>query len=818
MNKELLNIICQLEDKHDETQSFVLLTDLTITPSTENLIIENTDIFFMASRSRLLLVHWVIEEVREIFEKANFESLEISNEVYEKLRTVFNTKAFNRTRLLQLFKCENSKTILNYEQFLKIESDLIDKYNSFVTNDMKLSKINHVYILPKNNTVDYKKEISEFLKKPRQEELISLRAKGLTLDEVGERFDITRERARQIEIKPKALIERWLEDNHEALLKDLGKNIIINPKKANTYFGTNIWEIIKYTIMSNRNKISNWYYIKELNTIAYSKNNQFYKDMIDLVKDACCKNKEISDLLTTIHECGYNFVDESILKEFVKHSSYKLYGTKLFAGKLSIGDSIVVAAETEYSNGVNIGDKKELAKFADYLNKTFELDVKVNRALTARIQDVLIMSGNAIYKSPKFILSTKELDDVINTYIANMSDDRTTYQSLFEELPNDLLNKHGIYNHSGLHGYIKKHEDDLNVISLRYYVCKKNTEELLSKGFFVKLANWLLDKKCPVKMDEILKEFPDWTNMYPKYAMIYFPEIVQWDKQTYYNIKSINLTDEELNLLDNLIKELTQNELKYTNIYILYNKAKTQLGGLLESKKIDNENKLYQVIKYYLQNKNIVFSKPHILKDRTNITDYSTEDLINEVIGRKDIVSKTWLKINVYKYYGERNSSLSLAFHKVLKDYLRLDEDKYVKSSRVKFNKNEIQEINNFIIKNMQDGKYVIPSKITFADLPQCSYKWSSWLLCDIIKKYNMSFKVLNRKKNAIFNTMIIVKDTDTNFNSREDIFEYCLQKDFKNKPSDEELLKYTKSLGIYPSNVSLEDIEESVNNAFKKN
>ena len=80
------------------------------------------------------------------------------------------------------------------------------------------------------------------------------------------------------------------------------------------------------------------------------------------------------------------------------------------------------------------------------------------------------------------------------------------------------------------------YEKELDLISLRYYICKKETKELQSKGFFAKFADYLLEKKVPVEIDEILSNFDGWSEMYLKYSMLYFPEIVQWSKNTYFNL------------------------------------------------------------------------------------------------------------------------------------------------------------------------------------------------------------------------------------------------------------------------------------------
>lgn len=810
-NESIINIINALEQKYNS--SFIPISDITSSPTEIEYILSNKKIFFSASKSRIILTHWLCEKIREIYQKVQYSPLDMSNEVYEELRKSFNTKAFNKIEYLKLFGCEK-KHILEYENFEKIETDLITEYNNIVPNDMKLSTINHVFVINKEKEINLKNELKEFLKKDKQEKVLYWRASGMTLDAIGEKLQITRERARQIEIKPKALIERWMDNRGNEIINQLNGNILVDPKEAEKFFGNTYWQILKYTASNHKNKFSNWYYIKELDTICYSSN--LYDDIQECLKTAAKNKNTLSQTVELIQEKGYDFMSTAILEKFCSNSEFYIYNNIVYNRKLNIGKSILIAAETDYKNGINIGNKEELKQFAEYLNKNFGLHVKPNRALTARIQDVLVMSDSTLYKSNKYITNNNELDESIKKYMSSISDDRTTYQQLFDNMPKDLMKKAGITNYSGLHGYVKKHEEMLDIISLRYYVCKKDTEELLSKGFFFKLSTWLKEQNKPVETKEILKEFDGWTTMYPKYAMLYYPEIVQWSKDTFINLDIIKFSEKDIKTTDSILTDCLNNSLKYTNIYIVYKKMKNVIPKFFESNKIKDESQLYHILKYYFRNDNkYVFTKPHILSSELGLTEFTTEDLLNLIIGTGDSVTKSEITDGINKYYGGKNSSLALALQKVIKDFIRIEPNKYYRKSKIKLSKKDIAKIELFVEQNLIDNKYLVPEKITdFSSLPKTSFKWNSWALCEIINMYSNKYKVLIKRNNIMQNTMVIVT-IDSGFNTKEQLLDYILHNKYTGNHSEEEVSKFVKDLGIYSSNFNINTIKEEINFEF---
>lgn len=815
MKKELIfNIISSLENKYQDGPSFIPISDICASNEEIEFILNEKQIFFSSSKSRFILVHWICEKIRSLYETVNYEPLDMHNEVYEELRKHFNTKAFNKAEYLKLFQCEK-KRLLPYDEFEKYETAFIEAYNEVVPNDMKLSTIHHIFVIKKDNNIDLKSELKELLNKSRQEDILYSRAIGLTLDVVGEKFNITRERARQIEMKPKALIERWMDNRHNEIIAATGGNIMVNPEKALKFFNEKEWAIIKYCACSKK-KFSNWHYIKELDTICYSKDNKFYNEFLNAIDSSIDNNNTVNQVVQDLIDKGYDFMNENILKTFCENSEYCIYNEKIYAKKLNIGKSILAAAEDAYKDGINIGDKKQLKAFANYLNKTYGLNVKPNRALTARIQDILVMSDKTIYKSAKFIDNMDNVNTMIKEYMDNLPEDRTTYKLMYENMDKDVLAKSGIVSYNGLHGYIKKNEESLGIISLRYYVCKKNTTNLLSKAYFQKMADWLLELGRPATTEEIINHFEGWSKLYPKYAMLYFPEIVQWEKNTFINLNIIKVSDEQKKTFEKLVKKALDNDLKYTNSYMVMKMVEDK--DFLANNGIDDESKFFHVLKYTLKdNKEIVFSKPHIVSSELGVEDFTTDDFLDALIGTKSVFSKKYLSDGIKKYYGEKNSSLALALQNTMKKFIRISPDKYFRRARVYLNKTDAATVKKFIEDHLIDGVYLIPDKISqkeYDKLPHMQYGWNSWSICELIKIYFPEYQVLNKRNNIMQNTMVVTT-VDSGLDTKEKVLQYILDNNYTGNKDIDSVIRFTRNLGIFSVTFCKKDLMEAVNFEF---
>jgi hypothetical protein len=543
MKKELAKIISIFENHYSQNKTYMLLHQTSIsnefTYEEINMIFNNPSIFFAASKSRIVLVHWICKYVREVFEKYEFSDIEIPTETYEIIRNNFNTKAFNRNDFCKLFNCEK-KSLLSYDEFIELEQFYIDEYNKNVSKENKLSSLTHISIKKTPTKPNLSKEFLDFIKDEKTKRILLLRKSGKTLDEVGTEMKLTRERVRQIESKPKMLIARWMNANIKELEESLCQNKIIDDKKAAKLFTADGLEILKY-VFKTTNESTSWSYIEPLNIIICDENHNFVNYLKELVEQF--KEKEFdleNDFLSKIYEKNYTFFTKEYAAKFLEANNFNVFNNEVHYGKMTIAKAVVLAAQTISSGNVKITNKKSLQEFADYINENYGLNVKADRALSTRIQDILVMVDKATYSAPDNIKISDKIIKNICKYVKEMKNDRISYSALYNIFEKDLKNT-SITNHYALHGALRFYEQENDYMCLRYYICKQEVSNIQSKSYFEKLPK-LLKEKGILNSNQIKAEIPEWNDMYIKYAIIYYPEVVRWDDDTFINLDTIKIS------------------------------------------------------------------------------------------------------------------------------------------------------------------------------------------------------------------------------------------------------------------------------------
>lgn len=815
MNKDLDTVISLFEKNYKKSKTYISLqqdkTFKQLSSEELSLIMQNSLIFFQASKSRIVLVHWICKYVREIFEKYDFSDIDIPTETYETVREKFGTKAFNRTEFCKLFNCDKNTT-LSYEDFIELEQKYITEYNSVVEEKNKLSSITHIAIKKKVQKPNLIKEYNDIIKDDKQKKVLLLRGQGKTLDEVGSEIKVTRERVRQIEMKPKTAICKWANINAIELKETLCDNDIVNNKKLEKLLGKDNVDIIKYAISTTNIENNVWFYIKTLDTVIYDEKSEFIDLLnakVEEIKDS--GDKSLTDFINIFKEAGYDFFAENIVEDYLKSNNLNIFDNKIHFGKMTIAKAVALVSSQLPDKKIRITNKKELEEFAKLINQNYDLGVKAGRALSTRIQDILVMVDKATYSPVESIVISDDLINKITEYVQEMESDRISYSALYDIFEEELVTETNIDNQYGLHGILKHYEESKDYLCLRYYICKKEISNVKSKSYFEKLAI-ILKENGPMTIDEIIKKIPEWNNMYIKYATIYYPEIVQWNTTTYINLATVKMSEKEKATITEIVETSLDNKYKYTSSYIIYNKITKQLPEFVKNNNITDEKQLYYIIQYMFSDK-YKFRKPHILNNSDITESFTTDDLVKLITGKGKVLDKKELIENLTTYYGPKNSSLSLSLQRVLSDYVRIGQNQYVLKTRINLSEKDVKVISEQLNRFSIQGKVIIAGNITdFSEFPKIDFKWNAWLLCGIIDKYDFKYKKVLGANNSSQHSIVPIVKSDSTFKDKNDVIDWLLENDFKQEKTEENIYNYIKSLGIYYTNLTKEEILKKTN------
>lgn len=794
----IANIIAMLEEEYKTNGTFVSVHD-KIGKNYKEVMDEEPEIFYFASKSRVVLITWICDIIKKMFAKSGYSEINLAVDGYEEIRTSLNTRAFNRNTLCELFGCSKSRPMLSFSSFIKYEEKYFEKYNDYSIKKIKPRKAEDKAVM-----MDINAELRKILSDTREKEVLLDRCHGFTLDNIGKKLDVTRERARQIEFRPREKIRKWMDARATDFVNDICDDKVVVDSKAIKFFEKENWEILKYCITSDKEKYM-WTYIKCLDIIIFDQNNNFE----NLIEDGIKENIMTTDLIEIMQDNGFTFFNLDIAHKYLNSKNYHIYEDAMYTGKMTIGKASLLVAKKHFPNGIQMTDRKAMEQFSELLNQNYGLDTTPSRALEARMQDVLVMCEKATYCAPSNLnLDMGEVFGVIYQILNSFGEERITYSALFNSNRN-ILCPIGITNEYILHGILKKYEEQLGLFCMKYYVCKSDVNKVLSKEYFAPFNQWMLEQGKPVYENAIIAAFPGWNLKTIRCAMGYYNNIVAWDDNYFFNLDSIILEDDTIQQFTNLLQTLTSNEYKYTSSYILYREAKKICPDFIKKYNIRNEKQFYYIIQYMFKRK-YVFRRPHISSDLSLIT-FSTEYLVSIIAKNDAEINKQEVTNKLIECFGEKNSSLNLALQKHLTNYIRTGAHTYYRKDKISLTKSCADQILAFINKNMIKNEICILNGIKdFSELPVINCKWNAWVLSEVIDLFNVKVKKIERKNTPSQSSMAIVVREDSELQTKDEVFKWLIANDY-DPNIDKSEFQYAKKIGIFHTNLTSEEVNKKL-------
>ncbi len=584
-------------------------------------------------------------------------------------------------------------------------------------------------------------EITAILSNAKNKEVLLLRRQGRTLDDIGLILGVTRERIRQIEIKPRDFLSQWMVNNKDILLSELCRNNIMIDKKAASVMGRDYFEIMKYIVETEIIEKKIWFYVKELDIIIYDETGRY----LDVKESVLSKIKsEGGDIRTSVinimRAYGYNFLTLENTEEYLNQNGFVTYNGKVMYGKMTIAKAIILAVMDYPGGKIRITNDKDLEQFAAILNNVYGLNVKPNRALSTRIQDILVMIDKAAYASiDKFHIEKETLDTIANA-IETLKEAKISYSALYERFEKLLSQTSNITNEYMLHGILKYYEENYNYSCLRCYVSHGVEEQTRSAEYFKQLPELLLENGVMTEK-EIIKEIPDWNKNYVKYAMTYFKEVVQWDTRKYFNMNYIKPEQEDLNTMKSILDELTSNSYNYCSSYSIYEKTVKEHPELLKKYGLETDKHVFYFCQYFITD-GFKYRRPHIKKATDMEESFTTDSLLKEILGNRKIINKKEAIQEATEVYGSKNSSLSLSMQRVLSEYVRISRTDYTSKENILLTKSEKCKIYEELTKMADDfGVVEVSEHMDFSGFPKIEFEWNEFLLCEISDLFDIGFK-----------------------------------------------------------------------------
>ena len=247
---------------------------------------------------------------------------------------------------------------------------------------------------------DIKEEIEEFFVeklRDREFEVVTERAKGKTLDQVGTEMGVTRERIRQIEKKAVNKFSLWQKRNCtiQKLFIELNEKNGLSVMEVVNLLGENGQAL---TYMLKNSDTDEFAYDKQLDMFVYLNLslNEKIQDYVESLPDTFAERNLDEYLRIAEEENGY---PAKIVQAYIEES-YKKTGDTYHRFRLSLTTMYADIMQRFYPNGLHVYDELEIEKFREKIKDEYGLDIsdKSDHSIGSILSRIGILCGRGRYK------------------------------------------------------------------------------------------------------------------------------------------------------------------------------------------------------------------------------------------------------------------------------------------------------------------------------------------------------------------------------------------------------------------------------------
>ena len=565
----------------------------------------------------------------------------------------------------------------------------------------------------------FDKEFEELLSKFKeiQKEIFLLRVYGYTLLEIGKKFDLTRERVRQIESKiSKYLLSNFPKELDVFITKQVNKHRIFLSKNLSLH-NDDFIAIVEYL------------YLKKTPIFFDKKLKSFTKESFLSLKEQLFK----LDYLISKEQLFSEF-NEEMIKVFIENKLLKKIDNNYLVNKFSLNRDKIEFIISLFPNG--IATRKNFHLIQDKLKIYFEDEFK-NKSQRNILTPIDHSDKIILWDWGEYIhidnVPNINLDEIIECIYSYLEDIPIDINICFEKFK-DFFLENKIKSKYGLHSLLKlKYPDEFSYQDSPYIALKgENRVSLLD----------ILEKVIIEDRIYHLTELLEKTKI-PKLRLTQAIDrdknIIQVDEYQYKHIKFIKIDFELFYEIETFILEKVK-----TLTFIYVDLVIEQFRDKLNNYKFDLKVFLSDYFKKYsdkfqVSNKKFIINSLILTRDNLNFHYLIKNNLFKD----KNIVSLN--EVNEYFVNRGLNSSKIIQYliHSAHKYVVRIDENSLMRLEDLGLNEEIIKDINT----NLQDLKEFRLDEV-FDRLPTIKYSWNRFILGDILDD---KWSILPNRLNPLF-------------------------------------------------------------------
>ena len=634
--------------------------------------------------------------------------------------------AYSRNEVMRNMLLENVKDEMTLDQFVEfirtaaqIDAETLKKYIDFLKwcsfdIDAEIDQIWSGTI--KNNS--------------RTETILKMRSQKNTLQEIGEKLGITRERVRQIERKATRIFLNRIKMSNVLMkiyaLRD--QDSILTPEELSEYFGDKTDEYLY--LLKNISDVKSMPVSYDSYLDVFIVGDETMSDRVQLfinnLPDHIEKKAKKKYIKAGMEEYDLN---EEIIEEAIEEA-FDLTGNIYHKTRLSLTDIYRNILSRYYPNGIHIYDEDELADFKakirnDYGNISLPDSI---HAIGAGIARISILRDRGVYALEKADYISLKLQKRILDYIRHSRASVVSYSAVFVEFQ-DELNQFGIDNRYYLQGVMRHYFDEKLILGKDYIYKNSRATSMTSE-----IVKFIKKSSSPVSKVEIQTAFPGVTDIVINNAVS--QEKILNYYGLYYHASHLQINQHEKQSMLGFIKEGIE-KTGYIHSKDLFPFVQEKYALVLSRNGIGNQFSLFSALEYLYRNQ-FTFERPYIVRKGYEID--RPEERMREYVSGYDVVEISEIMACASEIHLTVYGILDLV-NSFNDNYVLVDDERIASLEYVGITDQVVGSVLQ-LIETEIDSSILIRDLDCIYQLPSLNVPWNEWLVYSIVNKWSDKLEV----------------------------------------------------------------------------
>lgn len=570
-------------------------------------------------------------------------------------------------------------------------------------------------------------EISTFLPQifnnARISTIIKMRANKCTLEQVGKAVGLTRERARQLEVKAMDKAARW--NSHSHLLEKISAEEngcpIIDKELFFKYFGEyadSAFFLLKHA--------KSWGKAYDDLIDAFVVGNQVSSEIVLNEIERLPEAFSTKLLPEMIHRV---FISSGASKEYVSKAVinyYTLTGELYHRTRFSLKHIYTDILGRYYPNGIHTNDDAEIAVFRNRIYQDYgEIALpNTNHAIAAQITRCGVALNRGTYGIRKESTLPAYLISAVYRYITESSSSVILVSAVFSEFEQEFL-ANGVDNPYYMAGVLREQFEG-EFLFRKGYIYKGRT----ATDIYKEIQDYILQSHTPVSKAEIQREFPGVTDIVIQTAIMderilnYFGE--------YLYVGRLDILDSEIRCFHSALSTMLDDGRAH-HIKEVFDALQTRFDGALNRNGISTAFRLFSVLEYFLADE-FQFSRPYIAK--WGVTIGRAGERLKELVLNSDEI-----EISEITSFAKENqfqiTSILDYVNSFNETHLLKSKESIAAITDLGVNAECAREVERMILEEIGENTALIVNLECIHKFPQVFAAWNEWLVYSTLLKWS---------------------------------------------------------------------------------